>query len=462
MEKLLKENKMGTDKIPKVLFSLAVPIIISMVVQALYNIVDSIYVAQYNNVEGTAALGLAFPIQNLMIAVGAGLGVGMNAILSRSLGQKNFDKANKTAGQGIFLNLVGYLLFLLFAIFLADKFAFAQAHENGVFNELLYEYAKDYISIISFGSICVFIQITMERLLQATGKSVYSMITQATGAIINIILDPIFIFGRLGVPEMGIKGAAIATVIGQFVAAVLGIIFNLTVNKEIKLKVKNIIPEKYLIRDILIIGVPSVLMQAIGSVMTFSMNAILKNFGLAALNVFVIYFKLQSFVFMPVFGLTNGIIPIVSYNYGAEKPRRVFATIKLGSICSVSYMALGLLAIQTIPGVLLGFFNATAEMLVIGKAALRIISISFVLAGFAIICSCVCQALGKSVYSLILSICRQLGILIPAAYLLSLSGKVNLIWWSFPIAELISLIMATLFLIRVLKKAFPDSIIKVK
>ncbi len=454
MEKLIKENKMGTEKIPKVLFSLAVPIIISMLVQALYNIVDSIYVAQYNNDEGTAALGLAFPIQNLMIAVGAGLGVGMNAILSRSLGQKNFDKANKAAGQGIFLNLIGYILFLAFGFFVADKFALSQSDGN----TLLYEYLKDYVSIISFGSICVFIQITMERLLQSTGKSIYSMITQASGAIVNIILDPIFIFGKLGAPEMGIKGAAIATVIGQFVAAILGIIFNLTINKEIKLKIKNIIPETKLIRDILLIGIPSVLMQAIGSVMTFSMNTILRGFSRSALNVFSIYFKLQSFVFMPIFGLTNGIIPIVSYNYGAEKPKRVFATIRLGAICSVSYMAFGLLVFQTIPEVLLGFFNANAEMVLIGKAALRIISISFVLAGFAIICTCVCQALGKSIYSLILSICRQLVVLIPVAYLLSLTEKVNLIWWAFPIAEFVSLILATLFLLRVLKKSFPKEI----
>ena len=364
---------MGTDKIPKVLFTLAVPIIISMLVQALYNIVDSIYVAQYNNVEGTAALTIAFPIQNLMIAVGAGLGVGMNAILSRSLGQKNFDKANRTAGQGIFLNLVGYLLFLAFGLFFADKFAFSQAHENGVFNELLYNYAKDYISIISFGSMCVFIQITMERLLQSTGKSIYSMITQASGAIVNIILDPIFIFGKLGVAEMGIKGAAIATVIGQFVAAALGIIFNITLNKEIKLKIKNILPEKNLIKDILIIGIPSVLMQAIGSVMTFSMNTILKGFGLSALNVFGIYFKLQSFVFMPIFGLTNGVIPIVSYNYGAARMDRVKKTIKLTVLVSISIMSVGTLLFELIPGALLGIFTPSAEMLEIGRTALRII-----------------------------------------------------------------------------------------
>ena len=451
MEKSLRENKMGTEKISKILFSLAVPIIISMLVQAMYNIVDSIYVAQYNNDEGTAALTIAFPIQHLMIAVGAGLGVGMNALLSRSLGEKNFDKANKVAGQGIFLTLAGYLIFLIFGLFFVDLFAVSQAKGN----ELLYGYIKDYVSIISVGSVGVFLQITMERLLQSTGKSIYSMITQTTGAVVNIILDPIFIFGKLGLPEMGLKGAAIATVIGQLVAAGLGIIFNLSFNKEISLRIKNLIPMKNIIKGILIIGIPSVLMQAIGSVMTFSMNTILQGFSRAALNVFGIYFKLQSFVFMPIFGLVNGVIPIVSYNFGAQKPKRVYSTIRLGAICSVSYMALGLLIFQFFPETMLGFFNATEEMLVLGKAALRIISISFVLAGFAIICSAVCQALGKSVYSLVLSVCRQIGILIPAAYLLSLTGKATLVWWAFPIAEFVSLIIATFFLIKVLKKAFP-------
>lgn len=450
METTFKENKMGTEKIPKVLFSLAVPIIISMLVQALYNIVDSVFVAQYNNNEGTAALTIAFPIQNLMIAVAAGLGVGMNAMLSRSLGQKNFEKANKVAGQGIILTLCGYLIFLVFGIFFASYFSASQAGDN----ELLYQYSYDYISIISVGAVGLFLQVTTERLLQSTGKSIFSMITQAAGAIINIILDPILIFGYLGFPELGIKGAAIATVIGQLVAASLGIIFNLTVNKEIKFILKNFIPAWNIIKDILIIGIPSVLMQAIGSVMTFSMNTILKGFGLSALNVFGIYFKLQSFVFMPIFGLTNGMIPIVSYNWGAEKPKRVFATIKLSAAVAVGYMLLGFAVFQAIPGVLLGFFNATEEMLAIGKVALRVISISFIFAGFAIISSCVCQALGKSIYSLFLSIGRQLVVLIPAAFLLSLSGRVELVWWSFPISECISLLLAIVFLIRVLKKAF--------
>ena len=298
----------------------------------------------------------------------------------------------------------------------------------------------------------------MERLLQSTGKSIYSMITQASGAIVNIILDPILIFGNFGLPEMGIKGAAIATVIGQFVAAALGIIFNLTLNREIKLSLKNLIPAVNILKDILIIGIPSVLMQAIGSVMTFSMNTILSSFSIAALNVFGIYFKLQSFVFMPIFGLTNGMIPVVSYNYGAEKPKRVFATIKLSAVVAVGYMLLGFTVFQAIPGTLLGFFNANEEMLAIGKVALRVISISFIFAGFAIISSCVCQALGKSIYSLLLSVGRQLVVLIPAAFLLSLSNRVELVWWAFPIAEGMSLLLAIIFLIRVLKKSFGTKI----
>ena len=450
MENTLKENKMGTEKIPKVLFSLAVPIIISMLVQAMYNIVDSIFVAQYNNNEGTAALTIAFPIQNLMIAVAAGLGVGMNALLSRSLGQKNFDKANKVAGQGIFLTVCGYLIFLIFGLFFAAPFAMSQSDGN----ELLYQYSYDYISIVSVGAIGLFLQVTTERLLQSTGKSIFSMITQATGAIVNIILDPILIFGQLGLPEMGIKGAAIATVIGQFVAATLGIIFNLTINKEIKFNLKNFIPSWEILKGILIIGIPSVLMQAIGSVMTFSMNTILSGFSISALNVFGIYFKLQSFVFMPIFGLTNGMIPVVSYNYGAEKPKRVFATVKLSAAVAVGYMLAGFAVFQAIPGVLLGFFNATEEMLEIGRVALRVISISFIFAGFAIVSSSLCQALGKSIYSLLLSVGRQLVVLIPAAFLLSLPGRVELVWWAFPIAEGMSLLLAVIFLIRVIKNSF--------
>ncbi len=448
----IKENKMGTEKVPKVLFSMSVPIIISMLVQALYNIVDSVFVAQYDNVAGTGALTIAFPIQNLMIAVAAGLGVGMNALLSRSLGQKNYEKANKVAGQGILLTLFGYLLFLVFGLFLVRPYAMTQSGGN----ELLLKYSIDYISTVSIGSLGVFLQVTTERLLQATGKSIYSMITQGVGAIVNIILDPILIFGWLGLPEMGVFGAAVATVIGQFVAASLGIFFNLKFNRELKFALGYIKPEKELLSEILIIGIPSVLMQAIGSVMTFSMNKILGGFGTEAMNVFGIYFKLQSFVFMPIFGLNSGMVPIISYNYGANKPRRIFEVVRLSAVCAVSYMLVGFALFQIFPSFLLSFFNASPLMLEIGSVALRIISISFVFAGFAIIASSVCQALGKSIYSLFVSVGRQLVVLIPTALLLSLSGRVELVWWAFPIAEVMSLTLAVIFLIRVINKFFPD------
>ncbi len=452
MENIATENKMGWMKIPRLLFSISVPIIISMLVQALYNIVDSIFVAQYDNVAGTGALTLAFPIQNLMIALSVGLAVGTNAILSRSLGQKNSEKANLVAGQGFFLTLCGYLLFLLFGLFLTEPFVALQK-EAGTD---VYKYSIEYISIISVGSIGVFIQVITERLLQATGKSIYSMIIQLSGAVINIILDPILIFGLLGLPRMGVAGAAIATVIGQLVAAIIGIFLNLKFNPEIKIRLKNFIPKPKVLKEMLSIGIPSVLMQAIGSVMTFSMNNILGKFSQEAENVFGIYFKLQSFIFMPVFGLNNGMVPIISYNYGAQKKERIYATMKLAAITAVSYMLLGLLAFQLFPGTLLGMFNASEKMLAIGKTALRTISLSFVMAGISIVSISTCQALGKSIYSLIVSIARQLVVLIPTAFLLSLSGEVNLVWMAFPIAEVVGCTLCVIFVTRVLKRAFSE------
>lgn len=443
----LKENKMGTVKIPKLLFSISVPIIISMLVQALYNIVDSIFVARYDPNAGTGALGLAFPIQMLLIAVATGFGVGMNALLSRALGQQKKDRADLIAGQGFFLTACAYVTFLIFGLFLAKPFVDLQDVTG-----LLREYSIDYISIVTVFSLGLFIQITSERMLQATGKSVLSMITQLSGAITNIILDPILIFGYLGAPELGIKGAAIATVIGQGVSALMGIILNITINKEITLKIKNFLPKLRLLGEMLAISIPSVLMQAIGSVMTFSMNSILLKFSDAALNVFTVYFKLQSFIFMPVFGLNNGMIPIIAYNYGAQKKERIYKTMRLSALCAIAYMALGLAAFQIIPGTLLDFFNASDEMLKIGKTALRIISISFVMAGFSIVSISTCQALGKSIYSLIVSVIRQLVVLIPAAYLLALTDKVNLVWWAFPIAELIGCTCCVIFVKSVLKK----------
>lgn len=441
---------MGTMHLPPLLFSISIPIVISMLVQALYNIVDSIYVAQYNNIEGTGALTIAFPVQNLMIALSVGLAVGTNALLSRSLGQKNFDKADLVAGQGFFLNLCGYLIFLFLGIFVTKSYVISQTGSEG----LLFQYSVDYISIICICSIGVFVQVVCERLLQATGKSMLSMLVQGSGAIINIVLDPILIFGWFGLPEMGVAGAAIATVIGQCVAAAIGIFLNVKFNKDIRIKLKNLIPRKDVIVEMLAIGIPSVLMQAVGSIMTFCMNIILISFSNEALNVFGVYFKLQSFVFMPVFGLNNGIIPIISYNYGAGYKDRVKHAVRLGIITATAYMLLGLLVFQLFPNVLLGFFNASEYMVEIGNTALRIISTSFIFAGVAVISSAVCQALGKSIYSLIVSVGRQLVVLIPVAFLLSLAGNLKLVWVAFPIAEVVSFTLSVFFLVRSIEKAF--------
>ncbi len=451
-----RENKMGTMPVPRLLFGMSMPIIISMLVQALYNIVDSVFVASFDNLAGTAALTMAFPIQNLMIAVSVGLAVGMNALLSRSLGQKDFDRADKIAGQGFFLTFCGYLLFLIIGLFLVRPFVFVQVGSES----LSAQYGVDYLTIVCVGSFGIFVQVTGERLLQSTGKTMLSMLTQGAGAIVNIILDPIMIFGLLGCPVMGVRGAAIATIIGQFVSGALALLFNVKYNKEINLRLKNLLPDGKLLVEILIIGIPAVLMQAIGSVMTFCMNKVLISFpsvGEIAMNVFGVYFKLQSFILMPIFGLNNGMVPIIAYNYGAKQRERVIKTIRLSMICAVGYMLCGLAAFQIIPDQLLSIFNAGEEMLAIGRVALRTISISFVFAGFCIVTSCVCQALGKSVYSLLTSVGRQLLVLIPAAYLLSLSGNVDLVWWAFPIAEIVSLALSLTFMLRVLKKTMPKT-----
>lgn len=462
MAEALKENKMGTMRVSRLLFTVSIPIIISMLVQALYNIVDSVFVAKLDPIHGTGALTLAFPIQNLLLAVSVGMAVGINALLSRSLGQKNFNKANQIAGQGFFLMACGYLLFLVFGIFLTKYYVDFQVKsmplEEGMNLETLSKFTNQYVAMVSICSFGVFIQILAERLLQATGKTVLSMAIQLSGAIINIILDPILIFGVpvLGIPKMEVFGAALATVIGQVVAAVVGIVLNLAFNKEIKIKIKNFIPEGKLIVEILTISIPSILMQAIGTVMTLAMNKILIKFSLNAVNVFGIYFKLQSFVFMPVFGLNSGMIPILSYNYGAGKPKRVFKTMKIAYIAAVAYILLGLVAFQFFPGTILSIFDSADGKLDIamGITALQTISWSFLFAGFSIISIASCQALGKSIFSLFVSIGRQLVVLIPAAFLLSLFGEVKYVWWAFPIAEFASLLLCALFLIITLKSAF--------
>lgn len=427
-----QENKMGVMPVDKLLITMSLPMMISMLVQALYNIVDSIFVSQINE-HALRAVSLAFPIQSLMIAVSVGTAVGINAFLSKTLGQKQYDKANIIAVNGIFIEVVSAVVFALVGLFVSRPFFMSQTDIQQV-----QQYGTTYLTICCCAGVGIFLQTSFERILQSTGKTIYTMITQGIGAVVNLILDPILIFGYFGLPEMGVAGAATATVIGQIVAAILAIVFNLKFNKEIHLSFRGFRPNLHLIGQIYKVGAPSIVVQAIGSVMTYGMNLILAAFG-AAQTVFGVYFKLQSFVFMPIFGLNNGMVPIIAYNYGAGHRERVVQTVKSSIKFAVCIMLAGLLAMQLFPAQLLGFFNATEELLVIGVPALRIICLSFCFAGYCIVVGSVFQALGNGVYSMVVSIARQLCVLLPVAYLLSLSGNVNLIWWAFPIAELMSL-----------------------
>lgn len=443
---LQKENKMGIMPVNKLLLTMSLPIMISMLVQALYNIVDSIFVAMISE-NALTAVSLAFPIQSLMIAVATGTGVGINAVLSKSLGEKNFGKANKTAVNGVFLAVVSYIVFILVGLLVTVPFYKSQTGDM----EIL-ELGGQYLTIVCVASFGLFMQITFERLLQSTGKTFYTMITQGTGAIINIILDPILIFGLFGMPKMGVAGAAAATVIGQIAASILSMIINHRVNHEIKLVIKGFRPDKAIIGQIFIVGIPSIIMQAIGSLMTYGMNLILISFTSTATAVFGVYFKLQSFIFMPIFGLNNGMVPIIAYNYGAGKRERLIKTVKLSIIYAELLMVIGFLVFQFFPAALFSWFNASETMLFIGVPALRIISISFLLAGFCIICGSVFQALGNGVYSMVVSIARQLVVLLPAAYFLAKLGNVNYVWWAFPIAEVMSLALSLFFLLRMNNK----------
>ena len=443
---LQQENKMGVMPVNKLLLSMSLPIMISMLVQALYNIVDSIFVSMISE-NALTAVSLAFPIQSLMIATATGTGVGVNAILSKSLGEKNFEKANKTAVNGVFLAFMSYLVFVLIGIAGTAPFYQSQTKDGEILG-----YGVQYLMIVCVLSVGIFTQIIFERLLQSTGKTVYTMITQGTGAIINLILDPILIFGLFGMPKMGVAGAAAATVIGQIIAGIMGYIINHKVNREIKLVWKGFRPDKEIIGGIYKVGIPSIIMQAIGSLMTYGMNRILISFTSTATAVFGVYFKLQSFIFMPVFGLNNGMVPIIAYNYGAGKKERLIQTIKLSIAYAMALMVAGFLAFQLCPKILLEWFNASETMMRIGVPALRTISVSFLLAGFCIICGSVFQALGNGVYSMIVSIARQLVVLLPAAYLLARLGNVDYVWWAFPIAELMSLALSAYFLFRIYHK----------
>ena len=418
---------------------MSLPMVISMIVQALYNIVDSIFVSRLSE-DALTAVSMAFPMQNLMISVAVGTGVGINAMLSRALGEKKFEAANKTAENGIFIEVLGYVLFLLIGIFVTKPFFLAQAGAGDIANMGI-EYTRICL-LMSFG---IFMQIGFERILQSTGRTIFTMITQSTGAIINIILDPILIFGLFGMPKMGVAGAAIATVTGQICAAILAITFNLTKNPDVHICFKGFKPQIIFVKNILSVGIPSIIMSSVGSAMTFGMNKILITFSSTAVAVFGVYFKLNSFVFMPVFGLNNGMVPIVSYNYGAQNKKRLTKTIKLAIMYAVCIMFIGIMLFQFIPDVLLRLFDASDHMLEIGIPALRVISLSFAFAGICIVISSSLQALGHGFLSMMISITRQLIILLPSAYILAKFGGIHAVWWSFNIAEIASLTLSLLF-----------------
>ena len=442
---MAEENKMGVIPVNKLLLSMSVPMMLSMLVQALYNIVDSIFVARIGE-NALTAVSLAFPIQQLMIALGSGTCVGVNAILSRALGERDFKKVNSCAVNAVFLMLLNAIVFFLIGIFVVEPFYMAQTTDAEII-----EYGIQYLQIVCVFSFGIYFQFVFERLLQSTGNTFYTMITQLVGALINIILDPILIFGLLGMPKFGVSGAALATVIGQIVAAITAVIINYKKNHEVKLDFKGFRPSVSIIKQIYVVGIPSIIMQSIGSVMVFCMNQILIAFSTTATAVFGVYFKLQSFIFMPIFGMNNGMVPIVAYNYGAQKKERLIKTVKLSMIYAVGIMCIGVLVFQLIPDKLFLLFDASDHMLSMGIPALRIISVHFPLAGICIIGGSMFQALGNAVYSMITAICRQLLVLIPAAWLLAQLGNVDYVWWSFPIAEVVSLTLNILFLIKINK-----------
>lgn len=458
-----KENKMGVMPVNRLLISMALPMMISMLVQALYNVVDSMFVARITTNEqvfdeagnlitaGTdaiSALGLAFPVQMLLIAVGTGTGVGVNALVSKALGERNQKRANSAAVHGVFLSICSYIVFLLVGIFLAGTVIRGQ----GATGRTL-EYGTTYLTIICTCSIGFYIQMMFERLLQSTGRTIYTMFTQGTGAIINIILDPILIFGYFGLPKMGVAGAAIATVFGQWVAAVLAFILNKKKNADLQVSFKGFKPSLDIIRRIYAVGLPAIIMQAVGSIMNFGMNTIITGINAAGVAVFTVYYKLQSFFFMPIFGMNNGMIPIIAYNYGAQKRSRLIKTVKLAMLYSFCIMAVGFAAFQLIPDKLLLLFDTgDASLLALGVPALRIIAWHYLIAWFCIIAISMFQALGNGVYSLVVSVARQLVILLPSAFILGRIGGLDIIWWAFPLAELMSGAVTLFFVFRINRK----------
>lgn len=445
-----RENKMGVMPVRRLLITMSLPMMVSMLVQALYNVVDSIYVARLSE-DALAAVTYAFPIQHLMIAIGSGTGVGVNALLSKALGEREFKHADQAANTGLFLSVLSYLAVLLFGLFLARPFMLSQTDAAHIVEE-----GAQYLSICCCLSLGLFFQIMCERLLQSTGRTTYSMISQLTGAVVNIILDPIMIFGLLGFPAMGIAGAALATVIGQFCAAGLALGLNVKKNEDIHISLKEMLhPRRGVIRRIYAVGVPSILMMSIGSVMTYMMNRILSTFSTTAAAVFGVYFKLQSFFFMPAFGLNNGLIPILAFNYGAKNRSRIGQALRFALLLAMGIMIVGTAVFLLFPELLLSLFNASPEMRAIGVPALRIISLHFPVAAVCIVLISTFQAFSRSIYSLIVSVMRQLVVLIPCAWLLAQTGVVTNVWWAFPAAEVMSLAVTVFFY----KKLYRDVVL---
>ena len=442
----LTENKMGTMPVGRLLVNMALPMIISMMVQALYNVVDSIYISQISE-SAVTALALAFPVQNLQIGFAVGIGVGVNSLLSKSLGQGDQEAANRAAGNGMFLMMITTAAFMLFGVFGVRPYFemqsdVAETVEGGI----------AYTSICCLLTMGVFLQVLAERLLQATGRTLLTMVTQAAGAIINIILDPILIHGWFGLPAMGVAGAAVATVIGQWAGALLGLFLNEKYNPEVQFGRRYFKPHWATVRSILVVGIPSIIMNSIGSLMNFCMNQILQGFSETATSVFGIYFKIQSFFFMPLFGINGATISIVAFNYGARKPERIMKTLKLACGAALVLMVTGLIVFQLLPDVLLGMFNPTEEFLAMGRVTLRTISWSFPVAAVCIALGASFQALGDGIYTTITSLCRQLLVLLPVAYLLSLSGDVNKVWIAYPAAEILSGALTAFFFLRIYRR----------
>ena len=450
MSQPAQENKMGIMPENKLLLNMALPMIISMLIQACYNVVDSYFVSKLSQ-DALNAVSLAFPVQNLMIAVAVGTGVGINALLSRSLGQKDQERANRTAMNGMLLEVISGLVCTVLGLTLARTYYTIQTDIPGIVN-----YGTDYLTIVAGCSMGIFLSVTCERLVQATGRTVYAMVIQGVGSVINLVLDPILIFGLFGFPRLEVAGAAVATVAGQIIGGLVGLYLSLTHNPEVQMSVKGLQPSKEIIGNIYSVGLPSIIMQSIGSVMVFGMNQILIAFTSTATAVFGIYFKLQSFIFMPVFGLNNGMVPIVAYNYGARKPSRITKTVRLAIAYAVGIMLVGFALFQFFPDVFIGLFEAEGEdagdLLAIGVPALRIISCHFLVAGISVVSMSVFQALGHGVLSLTVSVIRQLVVLLPVAFVLSKVGGLSVVWWAFPLAEIFAVSLCILFLLRVYRQ----------